>query len=96
MEPLAALKDQIQILGGLDHINATAGKDGAGDHARQGGVGAVGDHPKALQPHRMVDPYATRVAQRGADRGEEVGEAGAAHSAWAARWLSRRDRAVPC
>jgi hypothetical protein len=34
MEPLAAFKDQIQVIGGLDHINATAGKDGAGDHAR--------------------------------------------------------------
>jgi len=34
MEPLQALKDKIQVLGGLDHINATAGKDGAGDHAR--------------------------------------------------------------
>jgi len=34
MEPLAALKDQIQIVGGLNHINATAGPDGAGDHAR--------------------------------------------------------------
>jgi hypothetical protein len=34
MEPLAAVKDQIQVIGGLDHINATAGPDGAGDHAR--------------------------------------------------------------
>jgi hypothetical protein len=34
MEPLAALKSQIQVIGGLDHINATAGSDGAGDHAR--------------------------------------------------------------
>ena len=34
MEPLAAIKDQIQVISGLDHINATAGKDGAGDHAR--------------------------------------------------------------
>jgi hypothetical protein len=34
MEPLAALKNQIQVISGLDHINATAGKDGAGDHAR--------------------------------------------------------------
>lgn len=34
MEPLAAVKDQIQVIGGLDHINATAGVDGAGDHAR--------------------------------------------------------------
>ena len=34
MEPLQPLKDKIQVIGGLDHINATAGKDGAGDHAR--------------------------------------------------------------
>ncbi|MEX0612530.1 MAG: DUF1552 domain-containing protein [Pirellulales bacterium] len=34
MAPLAAVKDQIQVISGLDHINATAGVDGAGDHAR--------------------------------------------------------------
>lgn len=34
MESLAAVKNQIQVIGGLDHINATAGSDGAGDHAR--------------------------------------------------------------
>lgn len=34
MQSLAALKDQIQVLGGLDHLNATAGADGPGDHAR--------------------------------------------------------------
>jgi hypothetical protein len=34
MQPLAHLKPSIQVLGGLDHLNATAGNDGAGDHAR--------------------------------------------------------------
>ncbi len=34
MQPLANLKQSIQVLGGLDHLNATAGNDGAGDHAR--------------------------------------------------------------
>ncbi len=34
MEPLAALKDQIQVLSGLDQMNATPGLDGPGDHAR--------------------------------------------------------------
>ena len=34
MAPLAGVKDQIQVISGLDHINATAGRDGAGDHAR--------------------------------------------------------------
>ncbi len=34
MESLQPIKDQIQVISGLDHINATAGSDGAGDHAR--------------------------------------------------------------
>jgi hypothetical protein len=34
MQPLAPLQRSIQILGGLDHKNASAGNDGAGDHAR--------------------------------------------------------------
>lgn len=34
MTPLAPLQNAIQILGGLDHKNAKAGNDGAGDHAR--------------------------------------------------------------
>jgi len=34
MEPLAALKSTLQVVGGLNHENATAGNDGGGDHAR--------------------------------------------------------------
>jgi hypothetical protein len=34
MTPLASLRDHFQVIGGLDHVNATAGRDGAGDHAR--------------------------------------------------------------
>ncbi len=34
MKPLEPMKKHIQVVGGLDHINATAGPDGAGDHAR--------------------------------------------------------------
>lgn len=34
LSPLANLKDKVSVFGGLDHINATAGSDGAGDHAR--------------------------------------------------------------
>jgi hypothetical protein len=32
--PLAKVRNQLQIIGGLEHLNATAGSDGAGDHAR--------------------------------------------------------------
>src|SRR4051812_35373 len=34
MQPLAPLQRSVQVLGGLDHLNAKAGNDGAGDHAR--------------------------------------------------------------
>src|SRR5688500_13144322 len=34
MQPLSPLQKSIQVLGGLDHLNAKAGNDGAGDHAR--------------------------------------------------------------
>ena len=34
MAPLSSLKEHFQVIGGLDHENATAGRDGAGDHAR--------------------------------------------------------------
>lgn len=42
MQPLAALKDRLQVLGGLDHVNATPGPDGAGDHARASGTFLTG------------------------------------------------------
>ena len=34
MAPLASVKQQIQVISGLDHLNAEPGPDGAGDHAR--------------------------------------------------------------
>jgi uncharacterized protein DUF1552 len=34
MQPLERVKGQIQVISGLDQINATGGKDGPGDHAR--------------------------------------------------------------
>jgi hypothetical protein len=37
LQPLEKVKDKLQILGGLDHKNATPGPDGAGDHARASG-----------------------------------------------------------
>jgi hypothetical protein len=42
MQPLEKLKDKLQILGGLDHKNATPGPDGAGDHARASGTFLTG------------------------------------------------------
>ena len=42
LQPLADLRSQLQILGELDHINATPGPDGAGDHARANGTFLTG------------------------------------------------------
>ena len=42
MQPLENLKQHVQVLGGLDHINATPGPDGAGDHARANGTFLTG------------------------------------------------------
>ncbi|HVY70295.1 MAG TPA: DUF1552 domain-containing protein, partial [Verrucomicrobiae bacterium] len=42
LAPLAPVKGHVQVLGGLDHLNATAGKDGGGDHARANGTFLTG------------------------------------------------------
>jgi len=42
LQPLEASRQQLQILGGLDHLNAAPGPDGAGDHARANGTFLTG------------------------------------------------------
>lgn len=42
LEPLEALRENVQVLGGLDHKCANAGPDGGGDHARGNGVFLTG------------------------------------------------------
>lgn len=42
LQPLQSLRNSIQVMEGLDHLNANPGKDGAGDHARGNGVFLTG------------------------------------------------------
>jgi hypothetical protein len=42
LEPLAKIKQHVQIVGGLDHVNANGGLDGPGDHARASGTFLTG------------------------------------------------------
>ena len=42
LKPLAAHRQQLQVLGGLDHKSAEGGVDGGGDHARGNGVFLTG------------------------------------------------------
>jgi hypothetical protein len=42
LQPLENVKQHVQILGGLDHLNAVGGLDGPGDHARASGTFLTG------------------------------------------------------
>jgi hypothetical protein len=42
LQPLESMRRHIQVLGGLAHLNANAGNDGGGDHARGNGVFLTG------------------------------------------------------
>jgi hypothetical protein len=42
LEPLSPVKQHVQVMGGLNHRTASAGPDGAGDHARGGGTFLTG------------------------------------------------------
>ncbi len=42
LSPLESLKHRVQVVSGLEHLNATAGNDGAGDHARANGTFLTG------------------------------------------------------
>ncbi|MCX6952842.1 MAG: DUF1552 domain-containing protein, partial [Verrucomicrobia bacterium] len=44
LEPLAAFRNKLQVVSGLDHNNARANGDGGGDHARGNGVFLTGVH----------------------------------------------------
>jgi Protein of unknown function (DUF1552) len=42
LQPFEKVKNEIQVISGLDDLSATAGADGAGDHARAGGTFLTG------------------------------------------------------
>ncbi len=42
LAPLEPLRHRVQVISGLDHVNAEAGPDGAGDHARANGTFLTG------------------------------------------------------
>lgn len=46
LEPIAAFKDHVQVIAGLAHQSGTAGRDGAGDHARASATFLTGARPK--------------------------------------------------
>ncbi len=66
LEPLAGLRDHFQVISGLEHENATAGRDGAGDHARANAVFLTGARPRKtggadIQVGISVDQFAAQT-----------------------------------
>lgn len=65
LEPLANLRDKVQVLSGLTHANGFALGDGAGDHARSAATFLTGAHPvktdgKGIKAGISVDQVAAQ------------------------------------
>ncbi len=67
LQPLAPNRKLIQLIGGLDHLNATAGLDGGGDHARASGTFLTGVRMKksATEIHAGISIDQTIARQVG-------------------------------
>lgn len=67
MLPLQSLQSKLQVIGGLGHINATPGNDGAGDHARANATFLTGARArktagKDIQVGVSIDQVAAQYA----------------------------------
>ena len=69
LAPLEKVQSKLQILGGLDHVNAEAGSDGAGDHARGGGTFLTGVRVRKsateIRSAESIDQVMAAAAGRG-------------------------------
>ena len=67
LQPLASSRKLVQVVGGLDHLNATAGSDGGGDHARANGTFLTGVRMKksATEIHAGISIDQTISSQIG-------------------------------
>lgn len=70
LEPLGAVRDQVQVISGLAHRNGTAGPDGAGDHARATATILTGARPRKtagadIRAGISVDQFAAQRIGRG-------------------------------
>jgi hypothetical protein len=65
LQPLAPFRDDVTVISGLNHENATKGPDGGGDHARSTAVYLTGVRPKKtggtdIRNGVSVDQFAAR------------------------------------
>ena len=94
LQPLARVRNQLNVISGLAHQNATAGPDGAGDHARASATFLTGVRAKKTQGAdirvgQSIDQFVaqqvggmTRFAslELGTDRGQTAGNCDSGYS----------------
>ena len=71
LQPLANVKSQIQVLGGLDQANANGGMEGPGDHARASGTFLTGVRVKKTAGADIHAGIIGRPGRRAADRASD-------------------------
>ena len=110
LEPLAPLRDRVQVLSGLALDGARAHGDGPGDHARAAASFLTTAHPRKtggaeLQAGVSVDQKlgqfygdatAFRTLELGTERGRASGSCDSGYSCAYSNNISWRDPATPC
>ena len=109
LKPLASLKNDFSVLTGLTHNGGRANDDGAGDHARSGGVFLTGSQPlksegAEIRVGQSVDQYAaehlsdaTRFGsiEIGTEGGRPYGKCDSGYSCGYSNNISWKDASTP-
>lgn len=109
LEPLAPLRDKVQILSGLDNYAGRANGDGPGDHARNASTFLTGMQPvktsgKGIQVGTSVDQIAARYFQGqtkfaslelGVEKGRNAGSCDSGYSCAYSHNISWRTPSTP-
>ncbi len=109
LSPLAPLKNDFMVLTGLTHDKSRANDDGAGDHARSGGVFLTGAQPlksegAEIRAGQSVDQYAAQFLGRdtrfpslelGTETGRPYGKCDSGYSCGYSNNISWKDETTP-
>ena len=110
LEPLAAVKDDLLIIGGLAQHHARANGDGAGDHARNASAYLTGAQPKKtsgadITVGQSIDQaVAEKIGRQtrlpsielGIDRGRNAGSCDSGYSCAYSSNISWKTASTPC
>lgn len=110
LEPLAAIKDDLLIFGGLTQHHARANGDGAGDHARNASAYLTGAQPKKTSgaditvgqsidqavAEKIGDQTRLPSIELGIDRGRNAGSCDSGYSCAYSSNISWKTASTPC